>query len=299
MGWGKIDDMFDEHPKVLALLDEEDINEACVAITLWTLCFTWAHRNTRRKGKVPGLVPSGLPRKQLGVTGKEAVKLLVKHGLWDEYPEGGWLFHDFAEYLPDAETRAARSAAGKRGAEARWSKRDEADGNVPSENGNQPYQDGNQPSVSHRPDSKPDGKRVATDGSRARARRGTTSSSSEGLPEPSPEPVPPSAGEAAPSPAELTDTQRSKRLTDAYAKAEPMCKWPAVNGVVLRAVQSRKFTDEEIESALLRLAKENRSVTVDALRTELVGFAPRAPSQQRAGRQVSSKGDLAKWEAGR
>src|SRR5580704_16122965 len=37
------------------------------------------------------------------------------------------------------------------------------------------------------------------------------------------------AGEAS----ELTETQRSKRLTDAYAEAVPMCKWPAVNGVVL------------------------------------------------------------------
>jgi hypothetical protein len=73
---------------------------------------------------------------------------------------------------------------------------------------------------------------------------------------------------------ELTETQRSKRLTDAYAEAVPMCKWPAVNGVVLSAVKSGKFSDDEIRSSLLRLAAENRSVTIDSLRTELVGFPP-------------------------
>lgn len=72
----------------------------------------------------------------------------------------------------------------------------------------------------------------------------------------------------------LTETQRSKRLTDAYAEAEPMCKWVAVNGVVLSAIRSGKFSDDEILAALLRMAAENRSVTIDALRTELRGFAP-------------------------
>jgi hypothetical protein len=80
-----------------------------------------------------------------------------------------------------------------------------------------------------------------------------------------------SAGEPA---GELSETQRSKRLTDAYAEAEPLCKWPAVNGVVLKAIRSRRFTDDEIRAALLRLAAENRSVTVDSLRTELQGFSP-------------------------
>jgi hypothetical protein len=83
-----------------------------------------------------------------------------------------------------------------------------------------------------------------------------------------------------PRPAELTITQRSKRLTDAYAVAEPMCKWPAVNGVVLSAIKSNHFTDDEIRDALLRLAAEGRSVTIDTLRTELRGLPPRnrAPS---------------------
>jgi hypothetical protein len=80
--------------------------------------------------------------------------------------------------------------------------------------------------------------------------------------------------------AALTITQRSKRLTDAYAAAEPMCNWPAVNGVVIKAIKSEKFADEEITAALLRMAKEGRGVTVETLRVELVGLPPRNPSQQ-------------------
>lgn len=71
-----------------------------------------------------------------------------------------------------------------------------------------------------------------------------------------------------------TITQRSKRITDAYAEAEPMCKWPAVNGVVQLAIKTGKYSDDEIQAALLRMAAENRSVTVDALRTEMAGLPP-------------------------
>ena len=71
-----------------------------------------------------------------------------------------------------------------------------------------------------------------------------------------------------------TVTQRSKRITDAYAAVEPMCKWPAINGVVIKAIKSQKFTDDEIRDALLRLAGEGRSVTVETLRVELAGIPP-------------------------
>jgi hypothetical protein len=82
----------------------------------------------------------------------------------------------------------------------------------------------------------------------------------------------------------LTITQRSKRITDAYAKAEPMCKWPAVNGVVVLAIKSGKYADGEILAALLRMAEENRSVTVDSLRTEIGGMPPRKPGTDRGDR---------------
>lgn len=66
-------------------------------------------------------------------------------------------------------------------------------------------------------------------------------------------------------------TQRSKKITDAYAEAEPLCKWPAVNTIVAKAIRADQWTDAQITDALLRLARDNRPVTVDTLRIELRG----------------------------
>lgn len=134
MSWARIDDGFDDHPKVLALLECDD---GAAAIGLWTLCLTWAHRNTRKKGKVPGFLPASLPRRYLGVLGRDAAKLLVEAGLWDA-ADGGWQIHDFGQYLPTAETSEARSAAGRKGAESRWAKHRETagpDSKLPSGDG--------------------------------------------------------------------------------------------------------------------------------------------------------------------
>jgi hypothetical protein len=188
MAWGKIDDGFDDHRKVVALLDEDDTAAAAVAIGLWTLCLTWAHRNTRKRGQTPGLLPAGLPKRFLGPIGKDAAQLLVKHKLWDAQDDGGWLIHDFDDYLPTDETRAARAEAGRRGAAKRWAKppHDPTDPKPPSPD------DGNLPSGSHDADSKP----IANDGSRAPARRAI---SKEIAPTPTPIPIPPSAGESPPA----------------------------------------------------------------------------------------------------
>jgi hypothetical protein len=94
-----------------------------------------------------------------------------------------------------------------------------------------------------------------------------------------------------------TDTQRSKSITDAYAAAEPMCKWPAVNGVVLKAIRSERFTDAEIRDALLRLAAEGRSVTVETLRIELAGQPPPSRPNRAEERTRSGLALVAKLEA--
>lgn len=197
MGWARIDDAFDDHEKVLALLD---LDEGMAALGLWTLCLTYAHRNTRKKGKTPGSIPATLPRRFGGSDGKAWAGLLVEVGLWDEVDDG-WMIHDFAEYLPGKEVSAARSAAGKRGAASRWGNK-RADGKLPSSDGNAngkpmasdgsemaegasppdeasvvpgedevdvevPSDDGNLPSESHSEDDKS----MASDGSRAGAHR--------------------------------------------------------------------------------------------------------------------------------
>ena len=79
---------------------------------------------------------------------------------------------------------------------------------------------------------------------------------------------------AMPPDAPPTPGQRAKAITDTYYEAEPLSKWPAVNAIVIRAITDGRWPDEQIQAALLRMAAENRSVTIDALRTELNGFPP-------------------------
>ncbi|MEU3452130.1 hypothetical protein ABZ671_00605 [Micromonospora sp. NPDC006766] len=185
MGWGRMDDGFDDHPKVVAMLDRDDPMVAGFAIGLWTLAWTWAHRNTRKKGKTPGLIPPGLPRRWFGPAFREGAEILVAHGLWDEHESGGWMIHDFADYLPTEGTREARSEAGKRGAAARWGKRDDVE-DVRSV----PELDGNLPSVCH----DDDGNGEASDGSHAPARRDPTPTPT---PTPEEEPTPPAPAKPA------------------------------------------------------------------------------------------------------
>lgn len=89
----------------------------------------------------------------------------------------------------------------------------------------------------------------------------------------------------------LTLTQRSKRITDAYAVAEPMCRWTAINGIVIKALKADKWVDSEIRDGLLRLAEEGRTVSVESLRVELQGLPPRkrdAPPGQSRNSQILS-----------
>lgn len=79
---------------------------------------------------------------------------------------------------------------------------------------------------------------------------------------------------AAREPPPKSVTQRAKAITDAYTKAEPMSRWPAINAIVIKAIKTERWTDEEIQAAMLRLADDHRSVTVDTLRVELSGQPP-------------------------
>jgi hypothetical protein len=187
MPWARIDDAFDDHPKVLAMLEHD---QGAAAIGLWVLCLTWAHRNTLRKGKMPGLISASLPRRYMGTEGREMAALLVKEGLWEALPEGdGWLIHDFDKYLPTAQTSEARASAGRKGAAKRWANRP-ANSTEPSGDGNLPSEDDNEPDASH----DADGNAMASDGSRAPVRRAIPN----GIAPETRDPVPPTAGAAKP-----------------------------------------------------------------------------------------------------
>ncbi len=93
---------------------------------------------------------------------------------------------------------------------------------------------------------------------------------------------------AAREPPAKSVTQRAKAITDAYTEIEPMSKWPAVNAIVIKAIKTDRWSDDEIRAAMLRLGGEGRSVTVDTLRVELNG----QPANGRASPSLVERGGL-------
>jgi hypothetical protein len=89
-----------------------------------------------------------------------------------------------------------------------------------------------------------------------------------------PQPIPPSAAEPAVG---LGDTKKAaniaaQNLTRVYTDVVKLSNFPAVMAVVKKARNTGQYADEQIRSALERLAGDGRSVTTDALRYELEGF---------------------------
>jgi hypothetical protein len=106
------------------------------------------------------------------------------------------------------------------------------------------------------------------------------------------------AGDSAPAARGPTAGQRAKKITDAYAAAEPMCRWPAINGITAKAIKAGRWTDDEIRDALLRLAAERRTVTVDTLRIELDGLPPNRMAPPREADEAPATRLLRRMAAG-
>jgi hypothetical protein len=75
-----------------------------------------------------------------------------------------------------------------------------------------------------------------------------------------------------------SEGQRVNRLTKAYTDQVPLAKFPAVSGIIRKAVRAEKdgkpcYDDRLILEALDRLVVENRNLTEGTLRYELDGFA--------------------------
>jgi len=118
MGWFKVDDQLAFHSKTVMAGNE--------AMGLWVRAGSWASAQ---------LTGGFIAKHMANAMANECAAIaLVEAGLWSEV-EGGYQFHDWNEFQPDAEeerqkreeTRKARSEAGKKGAQARWgnSKKDD------------------------------------------------------------------------------------------------------------------------------------------------------------------------------
>jgi hypothetical protein len=84
-----------------------------------------------------------------------------------------------------------------------------------------------------------------------------------------------SEGAAVAAAAQPTESagQRANRLTKSYTDRVPLSRFPAIAGIVRRAMAAG-YADVAITDALVRLATEGRSVTVETLRVELEGIPP-------------------------
>jgi len=99
VSWVRYDDGFSSHPKVCQVIAEEP-----GALALHVLGNTWSSTTKR-----PGFIPTHQPGVLVADKRKGArwAVLLERAGLWDKV-EGGWEFHDHADYRESA----ARSTPG-------------------------------------------------------------------------------------------------------------------------------------------------------------------------------------------
>lgn len=124
MLWVRLDCSYYDHRKLVAA--------GPLAELLWVRALAWANRN--RTPETDGVVPTGVLGRLCDFTWRttldgdsvspsELAAALVREGLWVEVP-GGYLIHDYSTYQKSLEEldelAAKRSAAGKKGANARW-----------------------------------------------------------------------------------------------------------------------------------------------------------------------------------
>lgn len=117
MTWANVDDLFPEHPKVLAAGGDAAWLYIC------GLCFT--NRNLT-EGRIPkAVVPRLSDRKAPG----RLAQRLVEVGLWHEENDA-YLIHDWEKYNEGAEKVKARKEQARNAARVKWSKH--AKGNAQS-----------------------------------------------------------------------------------------------------------------------------------------------------------------------
>lgn len=126
MPWVKLDDHFDQHPKVAQLSDS--------AFALFVAGLAYCNRSLT-DGFIPSRVGLGQLRWADGNTAPP-IRELEEVGLWEPV-DGGWQVHDYDDYQPSRESvLAEREAARKRKAKSRQKSRRDTpvtDSNVTAE----------------------------------------------------------------------------------------------------------------------------------------------------------------------
>lgn len=124
MPWFKVDDQFWSHPKVVEMSAD--------AVALWVRAGSYAAQHL-----TDGCITVGALRMLGGL--RETADELVLGGLWEQLDNRTWRFKDWFDYQPSAEEtaerRQKRSAAGRKGAEARWHGKSHGNGDGKSHGG--------------------------------------------------------------------------------------------------------------------------------------------------------------------
>lgn len=123
MGWFKVDDQLAFHSKVMMAGNS--------AMGLWVRAGSWSAAQLTG-GFLPTHMANAMANMANGMANGCDTDALVMAGLWQEV-EGGYQFHDWDLFQPDAEAEKAkreelakaRSDAGKAGAKARWANKDD------------------------------------------------------------------------------------------------------------------------------------------------------------------------------
>ena len=89
-----------------------------------------------------------------------------------------------------------------------------------------------------------------------------------------------------------SENQRGNRLAKIYTDRVRLSNFPAVAGVVRKAVRAG-YDDETIRDALTRLADDGRSVTTDALRYEIEGMPDARRKKSGSQQYLEAAGRLA------
>lgn len=256
--WFKVDDGFYDHPKIFDAPD--------CALALWVRAGSWSARNG-----TDGVVPANLPAR-LCDDPDTAVRELLARGMWQR-TRGGYLFHDWLDYQPANEEwillRKKRSEAGRKGGLNR-ARKARAGKALTSDDQASAQAKRKQTSSKTQASAKGFAKQNPTPTRPVRDKEQTPSESAE----------PSSAAKQVPKQVLGDENKIAQELTSAYTDRVPLSKFPAVMSIVKRARKSGRYTDEQIRAALERMAEDNRSVTVDALRTELDGFPTRSQGRQ-------------------
>jgi len=82
----------------------------------------------------------------------------------------------------------------------------------------------------------------------------------------------------------LTEGQLVNALTRYYTDLVPLSNFPAIAGVVRKAVRTQVYSAQEIADALTRMAADRRPVTTDSMRIELEGLPE--PRRKKSGSQI-------------